>query len=70
MPGLARKILVCAAVDGLILLPVNNKKEQRPPPALKIQYGADVSMTAVSRDSIPDSSSNTISSFEAFGVVG
>jgi hypothetical protein len=68
MPGLARKILICAAVDGLVLHPISSKKDQRPSPPVKLKYG-DASVTTVPRDALPDSS-KTNSSFEAFGIVG
>lgn len=69
MSGLARKIVVCAAVDGLILQPLNSRKEhQRPTPPIKIKYG-DAVISSVSRDPSPDIS-NPNASFEAFGIVG
>lgn len=68
MPGLARKILVCAAVDGLVLHPINSKKDQRLSPPLKLKYG-DASIITVARDVLPDTS-NANTSFESFGIVG
>jgi len=69
MPSLARKVIICAAVDGLILQPLNSRKDQqRPSPSFRIKYG-DGSITSVSRDSLPDTSDPN-SSFEAFGIVG
>jgi len=68
MPGLARKIIICAAVDGLILHPINSRKDQRPAPPLKLKYG-DASVSTISRDALPDTSKAN-SSFEAFGIVG
>ncbi|KAK3403149.1 SacI homology domain-containing protein [Sordaria brevicollis] len=69
MPGLARKVLVCAAVDGLILQPLHSKKDQqRPSPLIKIKYGT-ASVSHASRDSVPELS-DPDSSFEAFGIVG
>ncbi|KAG6038573.1 hypothetical protein E4U41_004045 [Claviceps citrina] len=67
MPGIARKILVYAAVDGLILQPLSTKG-QRPHQSISIRYG-DSSISAVPRDQLPDSSGSD-SSFEACGVVG
>lgn len=64
MPGLARKILICAAVDGLIVQPLS-PKGQRPFQPVQIKYG-DAAISSVSRDQVPD----TETSFEAFGVVG
>ncbi len=70
MPGLARKILICAAVDGLVLHPLNSRKDQQQPQRLtpvRIKYGdASISNTATSSD--PSSSSQP--SFEAFGIIG
>ncbi|KAK3326493.1 SacI homology domain-containing protein [Apodospora peruviana] len=68
MPGLARKVIVCAAVDGLILQPLYSKKDQRSPSLIQLKYG-DASVSTVSRESAPDLS-NPNSSFEAFGIVG
>ncbi|OTA70203.1 hypothetical protein K449DRAFT_320883 [Hypoxylon sp. EC38] len=67
MPSLARKLLICAAVDGLIIQPLATKG-QRPSPPVKIKYG-DATVSSLPRDQSPDSSKPN-SSFEAFGVVG
>ncbi|KAK3360019.1 SacI homology domain-containing protein [Lasiosphaeria hispida] len=68
MPGLARKVIICAAVDGLVLQPLVSKKEQRSSPLVGIKYG-DASVFTISRDAAPDTSGPN-SSFEAFGIVG
>ena len=68
MTSLARKLVICAAVDGLVLQPLTSKKDQRPSPLVRIKYG-DASISTVSRDSAPDTSAPN-SSFEAFGIVG
>ncbi|KAK4163595.1 Phosphatidylinositide phosphatase SAC2 [Cladorrhinum sp. PSN259] len=71
MSSLARKVIICAAVDGLILHPLGSKKEagqRSPPPLIRIKYG-DASVSHVSRDAAPDISQPN-SSFEAFGIVG
>ncbi|KAK1754478.1 Phosphatidylinositide phosphatase SAC2 [Echria macrotheca] len=68
MPSLARKIIVCAAVDGLILQPLSSKKDQRPSSLVRIKYG-DGSVSSVSKDAAPDTSAPN-SFFEAFGIVG
>lgn len=68
MPSLARKILIAAAVDGVFIQPIANKKEQRPSPPIKIRYG-DATISSVSRDALPDLTKPD-SSFEAFGIVG
>ncbi|PHH82987.1 hypothetical protein CDD82_4101 [Ophiocordyceps australis] len=67
MPGLARKIIVCAAIDGLIIQPLSSRG-QRPLQPVRVRY-ADSSISAVPRDQIPDTSTPD-SSFEAFGVIG
>lgn len=68
MPGLARKVLVYAAVDGLIVHPIPSKKDARPPPAVKIRYG-DAVLSSTPRDPAGESSKSN-PSFEAFGIVG
>lgn len=67
MPGIARKVLICAAVDGLIIQPLSTKG-QRPFKPVQIKY-ADTSISSVPRDQIPDLTASD-SSFEAFGVIG
>ncbi|KAM3502182.1 hypothetical protein MY10362_005028 [Beauveria mimosiformis] len=67
MSGLARKVLICAAVDGLIIQPLSSKG-QRPSRPVQIKY-ADASISSVSREHVPDISASD-SSFEAFGVIG
>jgi hypothetical protein len=69
MPSLARKVVICAAVDGLILQPLNTKKDQRAPPLYRIKYG-DASITTVSKDVAAPATSESNPSFEAFGIVG
>ncbi|KAK4170867.1 putative recessive suppressor of secretory defect [Triangularia setosa] len=78
MPGLARKVLICAAVDGLILHPLNPVPStdapagSRPPPLplVKIKYGNNVSVSTVLRDHAPPAKDEPGSSFEAYGIVG
>ncbi|KAF9880797.1 Syja N domain-containing protein [Colletotrichum karsti] len=67
MPGIARKLIICAAVDGLIIQPFVTKG-QRPAQPVRIRYG-DAAITPASREQIPDLSQPN-SSFEAFGVIG
>lgn len=66
MPGLVRKILIFAAVDGLVLQPVA-QRNQRPTAATKIAY-KDSTIGPVLKDSGEAEKSGK--SFEAFGVVG
>lgn len=67
MPAVARKILICAAIDGLIIQPLTSKG-QRPFQPVKVKYG-DATITSVPRDQVPDTSKPE-STFEAFGVIG
>ncbi|KAG7137477.1 Phosphatidylinositide phosphatase SAC2 like protein [Verticillium longisporum] len=67
MPGIARKVVICAAIDGLIVQPLSSKG-QRPAQPVRIGYG-DGAISPAPRDQLPDlTKPNT--SFEAFGVVG
>ncbi len=63
MPGLVRKLLIFAAVDGLVLQPLS----QRPSSAVKIAY-KDNNIGPVVKGG--DEKEEPIKSFEAFGVVG
>ncbi|KAI0024151.1 SacI homology domain-containing protein [Xylariomycetidae sp. FL0641] len=67
MPSIARKLLICAAVDGLIIQPLATKSQRTPSP-IQIQYG-DASVSTLPRDSGTDASQSN-SSFEAFGIIG
>lgn len=67
MTGLARKIIICAAIDGLVIQPLSSKN-QRPFQPIKLKYG-DASISVIPRDKVPDTSLDG-SSFEAFGVIG
>jgi hypothetical protein len=79
MPGLARKLVIYAAVDGLVLHPLNSRKDpnnnnhqQRSstPAPVRIKYG-DASISPAPRDSVSDLSTLPPNgSFEAFGIVG
>jgi hypothetical protein len=66
MPGIVRKLLVFAAVDGLVLQPLA-QKGQRPAPAAKIAYGDNNIGPAPKLTGDVESGGR---SFEAFGVVG
>lgn len=71
MPFLARKLLICAAVEGIVLQPLTSKKDQsdqRPPLPLRLKYG-DAAISSISRDQFA-SQSKSAPSFEAFGIVG
>ncbi|KAH7026191.1 SacI homology domain-containing protein [Microdochium trichocladiopsis] len=64
MPALTRKLLIFAAVDGLVIQPLTGKGQR----ATKIKYG-DATVSSGGRDLIPDTTRPN-SSFEAFGVIG
>lgn len=68
MPGLARKIAICAAVDGLIIQPLSSRGQKPFQPA-RIRYG-DSFVAPASRGQLPDVSADDDLSFEAFGVIG
>lgn len=66
MPGLVRKLLIFAAVDGLVLQPAT-QKGQRPAPATKIAY-KDKHIGPVLHDT--QQLEGFTNGFEAFGIVG
>jgi len=62
----ARKLLICAAVDGLLIQPLSTKGHNRSSSnPIKLRYGGEAWITAASRDDLAG-----VSSFEAFGIVG
>ncbi|RGP79176.1 sac1-recessive suppressor of secretory defect [Fusarium longipes] len=67
MPAIARKLLICAAIDGLVIQPLSSKG-QRPFQPVRIRYG-DASISRVPREHVSDGAQSA-SSFEAFGVIG
>ncbi|KAI2624092.1 SacI homology domain-containing protein [Xylaria nigripes] len=67
---LARKILICAAVDGLIIQPIASKGQTRSHVPVSLKYG-DVTVSTLSRDHTTNLDSlPPKSSFEAFGIIG
>ncbi|KAI0546023.1 SacI homology domain-containing protein [Xylaria curta] len=68
MPGLARKLLICVAVDGLIIQPLATKGQTRTSNPVKVKYG-DTTVTSIPRDQA-DSTTPPNLSFEAFGIIG
>ena len=68
MPGLARKIVICAAVEGLVLHPLNSRKDQQQQrlTPVRIKYGD----ASISHAPAADPSSSSQPSFEAFGIIG
>ena len=65
MPGLVRKLVIFAAVDGLILQPLA-QRGQRPAPGAKICWDSSIG-PALNHGVDSGSSGN---GFEAFGIVG
>lgn len=63
MPSLMRKILIFAALDGLVLQPLV-QKGPRPAPAVKIAYGSGAIRPMLGDP--PEQGKG----FEAFGIVG
>lgn len=59
MPGLAKKLLVFAAIDGLFLQPVGPGK------AVKIDYGTSNKVTSIAK-----AEEGEESGFEVHGIVG
>jgi len=66
MPGLVRKILIFAAVDGIILQP-QAQRGQRPAPSVKIGYKDNAIVPFLTGE--VDSEQHG-KGFEAFGVIG
>lgn len=66
MPGLARKLLVIAALDGLVLQPLG-QRNQRTGNAIRIDYKSR--RIALLRETFHDGELAP-ASFEAFGIVG
>jgi hypothetical protein len=65
MPGLVRKLLIYAAVDGLVIQPLV-QKGQRPVLAVKVTYkGGSIGPALVD-----GSGGIQGKAFEAFGIVG
>ncbi|KAL8404014.1 hypothetical protein RB594_009037 [Gaeumannomyces avenae] len=70
MVGLARKILISAAADGLVLQPLSSKKDPRPPASpVKLKYG-DATVSHASREVPGDAVVKPNASFESFGIIG
>ncbi|KAF5662893.1 sac1-recessive suppressor of secretory defect [Fusarium heterosporum] len=67
MPVIARKLLICAAIDGLVIQPLSSKG-QRPFQPVRVKYG-EATISHVPREHVPDDTKPG-SSFEAFGVIG
>ena len=74
MPSsLARKLLICAAVDGLVIQPLAQKSQRnttpgKAPQPVKVKFGG-ASVSTLPRDQLPDNSMPN-ASFEAFGIIG
>ncbi|KAJ2999313.1 hypothetical protein NUW58_g30 [Xylaria curta] len=70
MPDLARKLLICAAADGLIIQPLAVKGQTRTSSPVRVKYG-DAAVASIPREqgTTPDSTPPNYS-FEAFGIIG
>jgi hypothetical protein len=66
MPGIVRKLLIFAAVDGLVLQPLA-QRGQGPAPAAKIAYRDRSIGPALKEDG---EGSEPGKSFESFGIIG
>ena len=66
MPGLVRKLVVFAAVDGLILQP-STQRNQKATPGLQVKYNTHEIAAASPASQARDESS---ASFDAHGIVG
>jgi hypothetical protein len=66
MPGLVRKLVILAALDGLILQPVAEKGQKRNPPT-KIGYKTN-NISYATNDI--DDAEHKKHSFESFGIIG
>ena len=65
MPGIVRKLLICAAADGLILQPLG-QRNQHTPNAVRVEYQTHV-IAPLNAGTRAHSEGD---SFEAFGIVG
>jgi len=66
MPGLVRKLIIFATIDGLILQPVP-QKGQKAGPSTKIGYKTN-NISYATND--PNNLDNNRHSFESFGIIG
>lgn len=66
MPGLVRKLVIFAAVDGLVLQPLAQRNQQRPIAPVKIDYKSH----AVSPSLRDDGTESNKTSLEAYGIIG
>ncbi|KAI4227035.1 MAG: hypothetical protein L6R36_002716 [Xanthoria steineri] len=66
MPALIRKLVISAAVDGLVLQP-HSQRDQRPNPALQIRYTTQGSATLTSA---PNNDLTESLTLEIYGLVG
>jgi len=75
MPPLARKVLIIAAIDGLILSPIQNSRNVRPSPpygSVKIDYKSKLisSYNPTAESQATEALSTLSSSVEAHGIGG
>ncbi len=67
MPGLVRKFVIFAGVDGLVLQPLAPKEKRGPVLPVRICYGTS-SIAPVLKDDVDGQAATK--KFEAFGIVG
>lgn len=75
MPALARKILIIAALDGLILSPITNTRSRSPPSkpvpgTVKLDYKTRAITPYLQGDVTKHSDTGEHSQIEAQGIVG
>lgn len=68
MPALVRKLVIFAAVDGLVLQPLSQRGQQRPTAPVKIDYKSHV-VSPLLRNVEEDNAGST-SQLEAYGIIG
>lgn len=64
MPGLARKLLIFAAVDGLFLQPIGQRASSTDAGGIRLEYGSNKITTVTKQDD------GTDSGLEVHGIVG
>ncbi|KEQ98505.1 hypothetical protein AUEXF2481DRAFT_37018 [Aureobasidium subglaciale EXF-2481] len=66
MPGLVRKLFICAAADGLLLQPLSQRNQQPSSPSVKISYNT----YNITPELQQDSEDSTSEGLEAHGLLG
>lgn len=68
MPGLVRKVMILAAVDGLLLLPIGPRS--RTAGQTKITYKSATINSSPENDTAVSQAVDSGNSFEAMGIAG